>query len=463
MNQIKTILTHLRPHLDEIAGIYQLRNWGNGRFQGVQDACIKFLTTSRLPNNVRPKTLEKKGILPLGVGGGLLDEHPSLIGKRKHGECAATLVAHALRIDHDQTLMKILAEVTHCDTTNLVKPTQLASLVKLRHRQNPDNAEKVIAWAMIAIDALYKQGAQQISRVIDRGEVRLIFTELTTAHNWGHTEALKQVQNAIAKSDGEAHLSLTELAHLYKVLKGVSGVCSAEDWVREVIVDMYNDSQMFFEAVKVLSTSEVVEIHTPRCRLPLAIVHSDNEHVSNASRSSWGGCNAVTIQRNSKGNVYISLNTRHKTIREMKFDTRTMLDDMVCMLRSREAKRRGRHNPGTWENLSRDGVVKVAPVWYYPKGNGIILNGSVTTPDVKPTRLTISEIVEIAQHAFHPALVRQWQEKNNIYLEQKREVKIADEVCEAEPHAVVEVSHASLPSSEEVEDELEKLMVTSCG
>ncbi len=149
------IVTHERPHLDEIVAIWLLRRFGETRFPGVSRAKVSYTTTGR--GGPDAKESEDRGILMLGIGGGRFDEHPTLDNGRKAEECCATLVARELGVFDDPSLQKILKFVKSRDLEGNSTPFDLSYLVKLLHPRFPDNPEKVIEWTLVGIEAKYEE------------------------------------------------------------------------------------------------------------------------------------------------------------------------------------------------------------------------------------------------------------------------------------------------------------------
>jgi hypothetical protein len=74
-----TIVTHIRPHLDEICAIWLLRRY----LPAWRDASVEFVHTDEL----EPPIIDNDERVHVGVGRGQFDEH-----KGDLGECAASLV-----------------------------------------------------------------------------------------------------------------------------------------------------------------------------------------------------------------------------------------------------------------------------------------------------------------------------------------------------------------------------------
>ncbi|MBM3331647.1 hypothetical protein FJY68_07335 [candidate division WOR-3 bacterium] len=154
----KSILTHERPHIDEIVAIWLLRRFGEQRFPGISTAAVTFTSLRKLAEaGLKPEEYEAKGTLLLGIGGGRFDEHPTLEEGRKAGDCATTLVAKELGVSEDPSLAKILRFVRAADVEGNASPFDISYVVKLLHPRHPDDPHRVIEWALVAIEAKYQE------------------------------------------------------------------------------------------------------------------------------------------------------------------------------------------------------------------------------------------------------------------------------------------------------------------
>jgi len=152
------LLTHERPHLDEIVAIWLLRKFGEQKFPGAATAKVSFTSVRKLNEaGLKPDDYDARGILLLGIGGGRFDEHPTLEEGRKAGDCATTLVAKELGISDDPALAKILRFVRAADVEGNASPFDISYVVKLLHARYPDDPHRVIKWALVAIEAKYQE------------------------------------------------------------------------------------------------------------------------------------------------------------------------------------------------------------------------------------------------------------------------------------------------------------------
>ncbi len=173
------ILTHERPHLDEIVGVWLLRKFGEPRFPGIGSARVSFTTARKLADaGLGPADYEARGIVLLGIGGGRFDEHPTQEAGRKTGECAATLVARELGRTDDPALAKILKFVRAADVEGNASPFDVSYVVKLLHAQFPDDPQRIIEWALVAIEAKYVEQERFFTVVKQEFETRARVEEI---------------------------------------------------------------------------------------------------------------------------------------------------------------------------------------------------------------------------------------------------------------------------------------------
>lgn len=155
-----TIVTHERPHLDEYLAIFLLRKFGEEKFPGISETKIIYWNSGgQVPDARSANDYEKEGALLVGIGGGRFDEHPTVDGECKEGECAATLVAKALGIADDPSLEKILKFAVNNDLKAAAHPFDLAYVAKVMHQQYPNNPEIVMDWVMTGLEAKYHEQA----------------------------------------------------------------------------------------------------------------------------------------------------------------------------------------------------------------------------------------------------------------------------------------------------------------
>ncbi|MFH0852508.1 MAG: hypothetical protein V1845_02815 [bacterium] len=124
---VKKIATHNMPHFDEVLAYVECVTWGRGIFPGVEKARMEFWTEGRVPEDAKGKSgdeiLLKDKILPIGIGGGILDEHGKGISSCAH------LAAEILQISHKPELQKILQFCKRVDDEGRSMPFDIHSLL----------------------------------------------------------------------------------------------------------------------------------------------------------------------------------------------------------------------------------------------------------------------------------------------------------------------------------------------
>lgn len=188
--QIMRIVTHERPHLDELAAIWALREFGRQRYPGVDRAKIEFYTRKEHRDERGEAEWLGAGYLFVGVGGGRFDDHPH---DRFPNDCALTLVAKDLGIAEDPGLKSIIRAVLQEDRHGSGGDLHLASVIKARHRAVP--LDETVQDVARSLGALYlKQrsfyAAGEIVRQSSPREVR-------------HQQTGRTLVLVVAESDNE--------------------------------------------------------------------------------------------------------------------------------------------------------------------------------------------------------------------------------------------------------------------
>lgn len=156
------IIIPTRPHPDVIVGIFLLREFGQGKYSGMENCKVEIW--QELAKGETYLSCEQKGILLLDIGGGKLDHHSK-------GDNLAKLIAKELEILNDPALAKILAYSERDDkyglgtvsTDSLDKAFGLSGLVAALNKTIED-PEKVIE---ITIPFLKAHYAEEKRRAIE--------------------------------------------------------------------------------------------------------------------------------------------------------------------------------------------------------------------------------------------------------------------------------------------------------
>ncbi len=144
-----TIVTHRKPHLDEVVAIVFLLHFGDKKFPGIKDAKVIFWNSAKTPDGRTWLEWYKEGFILVGVGGSPYDEHPVDGQPRRENECAATLVAKSLGIDKEPRFKELLEYTLQNDSQGGKSPHDLGALITLCNKTHFDNdPQGALEWAM---------------------------------------------------------------------------------------------------------------------------------------------------------------------------------------------------------------------------------------------------------------------------------------------------------------------------
>ncbi len=337
---ITRIVTHNRPHADELVALMLLRKFPEGeqKFPGVSTAKVEFLSTGKLAEG---KTcLDFPDTIFLGVGGGPFDEHATADKERESGEVCATLVAKYLNINDRPELQEILNVIKEEDLGVAKDKDALSIGIKFLHSCFKDDYERIYKWAEISymahIDAVRK-GKQERPFTIEETKKILEEENNSELNFWQDT-----IREARKFQNDQYQLALKEFDKAEK--------------------------ERF-----IASDGRSVD---------MAVITSDNEEINKAFRSKKA---QLIIQFNSRGNVSIF------TYQKRGLD----LSNSIILLRMAEQFYR-------WNEikikdktiLGGEGVIDDIP-WYLFHTKDCAFNGSLTTKDIPPTMIPHQKVVDL--------------------------------------------------------------------
>lgn len=165
MARFHTIVTHVRPHFDEIVAIFLLKTYGNWAFPGIRNAKFEFIDAGSAAADGRTaEDWEKDGVLYIGVGHGRFDEHPTPGRPRIEDQSAASMVAKAIKIEHRGHIRVLVEYTTEHDTKGNQAKGRFSQFLWAptigMMNSDPDNRpQDVITWALKMLKA-YDKGAK---------------------------------------------------------------------------------------------------------------------------------------------------------------------------------------------------------------------------------------------------------------------------------------------------------------
>lgn len=170
-------------------------------------------------------------------------------------------------------------------------------------------------------------------------------------------------------------------------------------WVETAIEAKYQEQLQFMTETKAEfeQVAEIEEIPGPnRKMLKMVSVVSDNPLMNKFARSSHGGCAAIVIQKHLSGDL--AGNVQIFTDKRAGIDLR----DVIRLIRLEEQKTKGEVVTDRWKALEAEGKVEGAEEWYYHQEGQMLLNGSLTAPNVPPTHLSLKKIKELVKIGVNP-------------------------------------------------------------
>lgn len=137
---MRKILIPNKPHLDPIAAIYLLQEYGEDKFPGIKEAQFCFWEDNSEPDENYKIQWEKEGGIMIDLGGGVFDHHQA---GDAHETCAS-LVASYLGIESNPELSALLSYVREDDLQGMHnRYGELAYLVKCLYKQKVSSQKTV--------------------------------------------------------------------------------------------------------------------------------------------------------------------------------------------------------------------------------------------------------------------------------------------------------------------------------
>lgn len=416
--RLTAIVTHVRPHLEELLAIYCFLN---DHFADVVKGIYSYVRFTKvlfwddLPEGTTREEWEEKGYVFIGRWGGKRDEHATLSQPRKEGQSAVTLVADELGISNDPRMQELLKWTSSRDLKLGESMFELPAVLKMMNdfSWSPDT---IWPWVVMAFEALYTRGADHFNAVSPKAAT----TWNDTVKEWLMTRfgaRLSEGEKKIASS-GAANAkriwlrSVPSVAGILDFANRVSvvgrgnpfevhavaeavyqrfGSALFADWAFKSLDVIYQQARDFREvAAKDYKAAKKLAIEVNGRKVMAVIGQSDSLSFSRYARSSFGTqaelhrFAAVVIVRNGNGNVSIF------TDLGMKLD----LAPVVEQLRIAELRLKGKEIPTDKALLRGEAAIPDCEEWYFFANGRMILNGS-TTKSRRATSLPLTTITGI--------------------------------------------------------------------
>lgn len=372
-------VTHLRPHFDEAVALWLVVREGERMFPGASTAPIAFWPAGpRTPDGRPAEEYHREGWLLIGVGGGQYDEHPNGMRARRHGECAATLIAKDLGVREHPRYRAVLDYALGNDASG--KHSRWAIATAMNSLQYFFKDIEVLEWVQIALQA-HVSGASAIP--IGSAVARV---DAVAANLGLRAEQVKFLRTHAEEFDATAVDSKHpfDVFTLFWQIERQRGEVAASEWLAQLVSASANEWELNRDGMaEVRRHARVETLHAADDRtVRMCSIVSDNPLVGQiARREKSVGCEIVVV-RNSSGNVVVF--TRQ--------GSDLPLHAIAMRIRIAERRAAGYTGPAlSRDELMREGSVPGAENWHFT--GWALLNGALTNPYLPPTRLALERIL----------------------------------------------------------------------
>jgi hypothetical protein len=206
--------------------------------------------------------------------------------------------------------------------------------------------------------------------------------------------ALQKILRYVLITETQGGAKPFELSSLVKTLSDEEPEKLVE-WTTRALEAKYREQLQFWSRTKqeFEKNSKIETVPGLNGRmLKIAVVVSDDKLVYRFAFSLHGGRIAVVVQKKSTGNVQIFMNKRFGLF----------MDDIAQMIRYEEQRVKSNVVTTDWEMLRAEGKIEGVEEWYYHWAAQMLLNGSLTAPNVPPTKLSLEKIIKIVKVGVNP-------------------------------------------------------------
>lgn len=309
----------------------------------------------------------------LDRGRGEFDHHGRY---NQRGETTTSLVAKKLGISEEPAIKRLIGKVQRSDLQGESLPFDASDLIKCMQRLRILD-EKIVEFGI----RIVKDGIEFSKQKLLRNNAT---TQQLIKEFLAKKVALPKFQQYIDNLNNPRFERPFDIAEILAVEKD-------KHFVFQLLEFEYQDSLNYVKAL-----DEVKRAWKTTIRGAIIVADfSDNPRFKDAARNQGA---LITIQRNSDGHTQIFFDTQRITD--------LIIEALVSMIRLEESLIQRRKISG---DLRSEGYIEEVPEWYYYKAPCIpgkkkkpgrfIMNGSITAPDVSPSRIPIELLREITTKA----------------------------------------------------------------
>jgi hypothetical protein len=372
-----TVATHESPDLDCVISCAILVEFGGYRISSYQ-----FLGSGDVPLRL----LIKGKVFFLDRGRGDPDHHG------KEGCTSTLLAAKKVGIAEQPWIKPILRWVEQTDLEGQSLPFQLSAILKgMVHSGTPSEEimERGVKWGKAILKFHHEKRKRENEKV--REEVIKILQE----------KAIDEVPPRLATYIQKlTNPQFSRIGDVVEIWGGLEENKEKMEMLTEVIMGEVKDFELFKGAEKEIREKGELEVVG---EVKIGIIESSNPKISPKWRSLEEAPDVIVQRQEGHTQIFFNYSTINK-----KTQLYELAAAIVGGLRAAEAKKKKVFVPPS--ELTTD-YSSVVPEWYFhtprPGEVGGIFNGSLTAPNVKPSRLTKEEIVDIIKGAVESVVAKE--------------------------------------------------------
>jgi len=286
------------------------------------------------------------------------------------------LVAREIGLDKEKWIQPILSFVEKVDLEGKSLPFDMNDILKSIVRESKVSDEKIMEIGLKIANALitfHKEGLRRNNTFALE-----VIKEFLIPIGKEIPERFKKYMEDLQNSKFQRTCDFCEIIIGVKKLQGKE---RAVEFGKLLLSFLYKDFERFQEATEEVKKAQIIKVG----RYTLVAGISDNPKFNPAARKILKA--DVIIQKNSSGHVQIYFN--YQTLKNAK----EIAKEIIKWLRILECHTQKRVIPK--RDLKQAERIEEIPEWYLfmPKGCPLILNGSLTAPEVPVTKIPFEQII----------------------------------------------------------------------
>lgn len=386
--------------LQVIEAIRRIRSFAAGEalFPGISRAKLQISDGIAATEDDPNRYFDQQGILPIGMGG----------DKVRFGTNPLQKVSAALGIQEDSALKKITEAIEELYTKGTSGTTIADAIdILLRTGSKADAVNK----GLQLLHALNHRLKQRPGKKETRPDtLRKLFD--ARKKRYEHDRARESLEAKVKDSTRRRTRSILELAFIFESLAFAESDAGDVRKIGECILDiLYEDELLFWQGVELCAKLEKFKVCSkPKGRkeewIPAVFIDGcENRRIAAASRHSEAGGCAITIVRNTDGNVGIYLK---KGLGLRPWALWREIQSMELLKQGWKPK------DIPWLALGEEiAHEKVRKFWRLIPEQGMVMNG-IDQNDIPPTEFNRELIETAVRHAFHPECIDRWRNDRHI-------------------------------------------------